>query len=319
MNQAPYQVPMYGPPKPKARSTNAWGIKRCLGCLAVTALAFMCSLSLLCGGTLLLYSADPPPAVNILILGNDSRPGSGEEHIARTDSIMIVSIDPPNKRISILSIPRDLVISTPNFGNLSVNAIIRNAELNQAGSGTTEMLGAISRSFGVEIDYTVRLSFEGFVDLVDAVGGVEIEVPKYISDSQYPTHDGGVMFIEFQPGVQTMDGEIALIYSRTRHADDDYQRAGRQQQVLNAVIKKLVNPLNIRYWPGVWRAFETNTETTIGFGNALQLAPALLLYGRNTDKIERLVIDRETIVYDGSVAMPDMNKLRPWIESHLVH
>lgn len=313
---------MFGAPRvnrTSSRLPQRRGVLRCLGCVALTGIIFMVSMACLCGGTLLLYTASPPSAVNILILGNDARPGSGEDNIARTDTIMIVSIDPANERISILSVPRDLFISSPNYGNIPVNTIVRNAEITAPGSGLSEMTASLERTFGIQIDYHMRISFEGFVELVDAVGGVEIDVPKHIVDNEYPLHDGRTIRVEFQPGLQWMSGETALIYARTRHADDDYQRAGRQQQVLNAVFDKLTKPASVRFWPGVWRAFQNNVDSDLSFGKMLQLIPAIVLYGHSPNQIERLVIDRDNIITDGDVASPDMAKLTPWIQSHLVH
>jgi LCP family protein required for cell wall assembly len=293
--------------------------RRCCGCLAVAVLIFGISTMLLCAGILLLYRVDPPPAVNILVLGNDARPGSAEDQIARTDSIMIVSIDPQNERISLLSVPRDLYVLSPNYGYVPVNTVVRNAEIDQAGTGVNEMILTLESTFQIEIDSYIRVSFEGFESVIDAIGGVNIDVPKHIVDNEYPTPTYGITRIEFFPGEQHMDGQTALIYARTRHADDDYQRAGRQQQVIDAVLTKMANPLNSRYMPQVWRAISSNIETDMSEGDGLKYLPAIILYGRNSSHIERLVIDRDYILPDGDVYAPNVALLNGWINEHLRH
>ena len=125
----------------------------------------------------------------------------------------------------------------------------------------------------MNVENTIRLDFNGFVALVDAVGGVDIDVPKLIIDYEYPTIDGGIITVRFDPGVEHMDGERALQYARTRHQDDDYQRAERQQQVIDAVVKKLATPWNIARLPAAWRAFRDHTNTDSSAWDMLRWLP----------------------------------------------
>ena len=309
-----YQTQQHYRPK-----QNDWSPRRCLSCCAITTLIFMMTMSFLCVGILLIYPLDPPQPINILVLGNDARPGTSEEQIARTDSIMIVSIDPVDKQVSLLSVPRDLYVTSPNYGFVPVNTVVRNAEVYQPGSGVAEMIATLEDTFTIEIDAYVRVSFEGFEAVVDAIGGVTVDVPKHIIDYEYPTPDYGIMTIEFFPGEQKMDGQTALIYARTRHADDDYQRASRQQQVIDAVLTKLANPLNLRYMPQVWRAIENHIETNLSESDAIKYLPAIVLYGRSSSQIDRLVIDRNYILPDGNVFIPKVNLLDGWSEDHMRH
>src|SRR4029450_12144623 len=116
------------------------------------------------------------------------------------------------------------------------------------GRGADLLIESLAQDFGVQVDRYARLQFNGFVELIDAVGGVTIDVERSIVDDSYPTPDGGVTTVRFDSGVQHMDGEHALAYARTRHADDDYQRADRQQQVISALMSRMANPA---YWPAV--------------------------------------------------------------------
>jgi LCP family protein required for cell wall assembly len=275
---------------------------------------FTCSIALWLG----FYAANPPETANILILGSDARPGSAEAEIARTDSIMVLGLNPQKQQVSLLSVPRDLFLTTPNYGLLRANTVLRNAELNFVGSGLEEMQGAIEETFEIEVDYYLRVNFEGFIAVVDALGGVTIEVPKHIIDYEYPTADYGTMVVEFQAGRQKMDGERALIYARTRHGDDDYQRAARQQQVMAALMSELTNPFNLPRWPAVVAAILDNSETNLTARQLFDLAPAILLYGNRPGLIEQLVIDRDYVTYGpNGEAIPHGPSLQPWVEAHL--
>jgi LCP family protein required for cell wall assembly len=99
-----------------------------------------------------------------------------------------------------------------------------------------EFLGLRER--GMKVDFVAVVNFGGFEGLIDALGGVLIDVPVYILDEEYPTEDFGIQRVEFQPGAQRMDGKTALIYARTRHQDSDFGRAERQQQVVRAILQE---------------------------------------------------------------------------------
>lgn len=97
----------------------------------------------------------------------------------------------------------------------------------------------VEQFLDLPIHYTAQINFDGFARVIDALGGVTIDVPRRIVDDAYPTPDFGTVRVEFEPGPQRMDGARALIYARTRHADSDFGRAERQQQVVRAVVSEL--------------------------------------------------------------------------------
>jgi LCP family protein required for cell wall assembly len=259
-----------------------------------------------CGLTLLVYLVFPPPQVDLLILGLDAREGEG--FVSRTDSIMLIGIDPAHLRTSILSLPRDLFIDVPGFGQQRINTINVLGEEQSPGGGVDLLTASLAQNFGVRIDRYVRLQFDGFVELIDAVGGVTIDVERTIVDDFYPTQDGGVTTIRFESGVQHMDGERALIYARTRHADDDYQRAERQQQVISALLAKMANPIN---WPSAVNILNRVMESNLTIVDMALLAPPVLL---NIGRYDRLVIDRDYIVGVADGVAPDYEKINPWLE-----
>lgn len=260
-----------------------------------------------CGVTLLIYLVFPPPHIDILILGVDSRPGEG--FVSRTDSIMLLGLDPAHLRTSILSIPRDVFIEVPGFGEQRINTVNVLGEEQGQGRGADLLIASIAQDFGVQVDRYARLQFSGFVELIDAVGGVTIDVERSLVDDSYPTPDGGVTTVRFDSGVQNMDGERALIYARTRHADDDYQRANRQQQVISALMAKMANPLR---WPAVISVLNGALDTNLTVLDLALLAPPVFL---NAGRYDRLVIDRDYILGSaGGNAVPNYEKIKPWLE-----
>ena len=259
-----------------------------------------------CGISLLMYLVFPPRHLDILILGVDSRPGEG--FVTRTDSIMLLGLDPAHLRTSILSIPRDLFIEVPGFGQQRINTVNMLGEQQGQRRGVDLLIDSLAQDFGIHVDRYARLQFSGFVELIDAVGGVTVDVERTIVDDSFPTEDGGVTTVRFDSGVQQMDGERALMYARTRHADDDYQRAIRQQQVISALMAKMANPLR---WPAVVNVLNRALDTNLTVLDLALMAPPVLL---NAGRYDRLVIDRDYILgsADGH-AVPDYEKIKSWL------
>lgn len=271
-------------------------------------LLFMLVVALLfgCGTVSLIYALFPPPRTNILVVGLDSRAGEGYQ--GRTDSIMLLGIYPGQLRVSLLSIPRDLFIDVPGYGMQRVNTINVLGEQEAPGQGIALLEQAIEQSFGVQIDRYVRLSFDGFTQLVDAVGGVTVDVERALVDHAYPDGDGGVISVQFDAGVQEMDGERALIYARIRHPDDDYRRASRQQQVLSALLGRLINPSR---WPAALSAFSSAVDSNLSLWDVMAFAPPVAL---TRGRFEQLVIDRDYIQGTASgSAVPNYAALDAWL------
>lgn len=259
-----------------------------------------------CGLSFVAYLVVPPPPLDVLVLGLDAREGEG--YLTRTDSIILVGIQPAQLRVSMLSVPRDLFIDVPGYGLQRINTVNVLGEMESQGYGPALLASSIENSFGISPDRYVRLNFQGFIDLVDAVGGITIDVERTIVDYAYPTPDGGTISIRFDPGVQHMDGERALMYARTRHADDDYRHAERQQQVLSALSLKLLNPVS---WPAVFSVLNRSVDTDLSIIDMAIYAPTVIL---NAGRFERFVIDRDYIsaAPNGS-PIPDYAKISPWI------
>lgn len=174
---------------------------------------------------------DAKDRINILLLGVDRREA---EEVPRSDTIIIVTIDPLTKDVGMLSIPRDLLVTIPGYGDDKINAAYAlGASSPITGPGLVR--ATIEYNFGIPIHYYAEVDFEGFVRIVDTLGGVVVDVPAPIKDDEYPGEDYNYTRVYFAPGLQHMDGRTALRYVRTRHDDSDFARGYRQQQVLRAL------------------------------------------------------------------------------------
>lgn len=185
--------------------------------------------------------------INILLIGVDQRPDDPEG--VRSDTLIVVHLDAQDRWAGMLSIPRDSVVQVPHLGWAKINAAYafgyRNAE-EIYGAGTPPEAGGgalaaetVEQFLGIPIDYIAQVNFEGFEQLVDAAGGLLIDVEKPLLDAEYPTEDFGVERIYIPAGLQVMDGRTALIYARSRHSSSDFDRSRRQQQVLSAMLEQV--------------------------------------------------------------------------------
>jgi LCP family protein required for cell wall assembly len=303
------------PAKPPQRRRRVRRRRSCLGCLAQALLAgtlFVLAFSALLA---VLYRIAPPPRTNILVLGLDSRPGEG--NITRSDTMLLVTVDPADLYVGILSIPRDLYVVVPGYGEQRINAAHVMGESATPGSGPALAAQTIEHNFGVPVHRTVRLNFEGFLAIVDAAGGVTIDVPEAFTDYEYPTPDYGTMIVSFAAGVQQMDGERALQYARIRHGSSDFERAARQQQVVTALVRQLLWPGNWWRWPGVYRAFRQHVDSNLTILDVAVMLPTVVWAG--PDGIDRRVIDRDMVTgrttsQGASVLEPDWARIQPTLD-----
>jgi LCP family protein required for cell wall assembly len=156
--------------------------------------------------------------------------------------MILVSLDPKTNSIGMLSIPRDLYVEVPYAGLQRVNAAYVIGELEEPNGGGPRLAKqTVQYNFGIPVNEFITVDFQTVISIIDAIGGIEIEVPSEITDYQYPTMDYGTEIFHVDAGWQTMDGTTALKYARTRHASDDIDRAKRQQQVIYAVRDKITS------------------------------------------------------------------------------
>lgn len=150
---------------------------------------------------------------------------------------MVVRLDPARQRVALLSLPRDLWVSIPGAGHGKINSAYFIGE--QTGQGAALAKETVSQALGIRIDYTAVIGFRGLRTLIDALDGIPVDVPKELYDPRFPTDDYGTTVAHFLPGPQVMNGEQALIFSRIRHPDSDFERMRRQQLVVVGIARKL--------------------------------------------------------------------------------
>jgi len=194
--------------------------------------------------------------VNILLLGSDARPG--EAAPPRTDTIIFVTIDPAGKSAGLLSIPRDLWVTIPGYGQERVNAAFALGESRQPGAGPELAKRTVSQLLGQPVHYYALVGLQGFERIINQLGGIIVDVERPLKDDEYPSENYSVRRIYIHPGVQRMDGETALWYVRSRHQDSDFGRARRQQQVLFALRQQ---GLRLRLLPNVPALLQTLSGT----------------------------------------------------------
>jgi LCP family protein required for cell wall assembly len=275
--------------------------KGCLRWFIFTGIALVLFAGILVIG----YLVVPIPSANILVVGIDSRGNEGTA--ARTDSIMVVNVNSNSARISLLSIPRSLWVNVPNYGSQMINTAHFLGEYREDNNGLPLLKQTIEDNFGIRIDHYVRMDFAGFVNMINAVGGIHVDVPYVLEDFEYPTADYGTIYIRFEEGPQWLDGENALIYARTRHSDDDYRRAERQQQVLVGFVKSALNPTT---WGALLDVLNQSVETDLSITELVTIAPAVGLSG---GQLNQLVIDREYILPGSKGPIPNYEALEPFI------
>jgi len=235
------------------------------------------------GATPFQVSAFPGPAwaadgrLNILLIGGDAGPGRWS---IRTDTMIVMSADVATGKVALFGIPRNLLnaplapedakaLPGGTFPDL-LNALWVYADDHPTqfpGTDDTRgfraITGAVQQLVGVPLDGAVVVNLNGFVDLVDAIGGVWIDVPYPVHDDRYPLENGrGYIVLNIKPGCQHMDGHLALAFARSRHQASDYQRMDRQQMVLNDLADQL-DPISlIMQVPTLLDVAGTNIRTT---------------------------------------------------------
>ena len=255
----------------------------------------------------------PPPRTNILVLGLDRRPDE-THYVVRTDTMILATVNPAGNYVGMLSIPRDLYVTLPGGFSGRINSAHVFAEADEPGAGPAAAMETVRSNFGVNVDHYVRVDLAGFISIVDAMGGIDLDVPNALIDYEYPTYDYGTTIVEFEAGPQHMTGEQALAYARIRHGSSDFQRAGRQQLVIAAILRRLLQPTTWPRLPLVAAAAASALDTDLNPVGLIRLAPTLLRVG--PDGLDQRVIEGEmvqpyTTDTGGSVQLPIWENINP--------
>lgn len=211
--------------------------------------------------------------LNILFLGLDE-----DMDPSRTDTIILANLSLKNPQLNLLSIPRDTQVKIPGRGMDKINA----AHVYGGNELTTK---TVENFLGISLDYYVLTNLKGFREIVDLLGGVELEVEKRM---RYRDRRGG-LYINLYPGKQKLDGEKAMEYVRFRHdAEGDIGRIERQQKFIQAVYEQMLQPAKLVKIPGIIYQLRKNVETNLALPQMVELASL-------AKKVEQVKIKRATI------------------------
>ena len=260
--------------------------------------------------------------INVLLLGMDQRP---EERVigtpTRSDTLMVVSIDPVLKTGTMVSFPRDLWVAIPGFGEERINAAYRFGEINRGtGGGPALAARTIEQNFSLRTPYYATVDFAGFQEIINTLGGIVIDLRRPLKDDAYPTDNYGIERVYFAPGPQIMDGATALKYTRTRHADSDFGRMTRQQQVLFAIRDRALRLNMLPRVPQLMdqglRAVQTNLTPVELLGLA-RLAGEIETSAVGTLVVENQLVTPITGAGGASLLVPKREEIRRAIRNAL--
>ncbi len=242
---------------------------------------------------------------NVLVMGVDQRP---QNEASRSDTLILVSVNPISKTVAFMSIPRDMAVQIPGYGEDKVNSAYFYGEYyKEPGGGPGLAVATVEQLFKVPIKYYLTVNFDGFHKIVDAVGGVDIDVPYAITDDEYPTPDEKTITIHFDAGLQHMDGAQALIYARTRHADGDFARQARQRQLILAVRSKALQLNMLPNLPNLINSVGDTIQTNLTLGDQISLAQ--MLSGISSSNVISCAISPDMIVPYSTAKLGDSFKL----------
>lgn len=239
-----------------------------------------------------------PLRTNILLLGTDDSPERGS--VGRTDTIILTTVVPLRPYVGMLSIPRDLWVQVPGVGEQRINTAYFFAEASEPGSGGRAALQTIHDNFGVPVRYYAVIHMIGLTSVVDALGGVEIELES-------PTG-------EYPAGVHHLNGLDALNFVRERSSSDDFSRMLRTQILLSAMFRKAIHPSNWVRMPQFIDSLRQVMETNLPLWQWPRLLFALLrgfLFGIDSQTITREMVSPFQTSQGAQVLAPDWDAIHP--------
>lgn len=232
--------------------------------------------------------------VNILLLGIDKRP---DEEFSRTDTMILVSVD-PNGQASMLSIPRDLYIPIPGYDEDRINKAYFFGERDgYPGGGPALAMRTVQYNLGVPVHFYAQIDFDGFRQIINTVDGIDICVPKTIDDPLFPGPNYTYDPFYIEAGCQTLDGDTALKYARTRHIDSDFGRAQRQQEVLVAIRNKALQIGIVPKIPELWNAMSDAFRTDLQLVDIVELSQLTDDIDPSTDVKQAVINASMTVDY----------------------
>ena len=228
---------------------------------------------------------------NYLIAGLDRRPGNAGSGL--TDTLILVAIEKKTGRVGLISVPRDTAVEIPRHGLNRINIAYALARA-RGDDAVFALKQVVSDLLGLPIQHAIVVDISMFEQLVDALGGVSVDVPCPIIDNFVDSRTpNGRRLLDVKAGSVRMDGITAAMYVRSRHGRSDFSRARRQQALLSAIHREL---LGVGGWgriPEVWSTIERNVATDFKHYELLDLARRVL--GLKLEQVHGLVFSDEQL------------------------
>lgn len=221
----------------------------------------------------------PDGSFNLLVLGSDQPPHA---NLFRTDTILLVNLNPKKNTINLISFPRDLFVYIPGWTMQRINTAY-------AQGGFETLALTFEYNFGVRPDRYVIVNYNSFVKFINSLGGIDINVQKPLADNR-----GKRGWVTIQPGKTHMDGRDALWYVRSRYTTNDFDRNRRQQDVIRAVFKKLLSIDAIAKAPDLYEAYAKSVTTDLRFKDMVALLPYAAKI-TNTSQLHHYFVDNSLV------------------------
>ncbi|MED2970932.1 LCP family protein [Fictibacillus sp. B-59209] len=250
---------------------------------------------------------------SVLIAGiDDSKHRKGEKGFEgnRTDALILATFNRDQKSVKMVSIPRDSYVTIP--GRINKDKITHA----HAFGGMDLTVDTVEHLFNIPVDYYVRVNFDAFLQIVDTLGGVDVDVQKKIVEQDSKDRPRA---ITIEPGQQRLNAEEALAYARTRHADSDIMRGDRQKQIVEAILKESTQIKSIPKYGKLIENVGDNMSTNFTFGNML----ALLKYAKSVGDVESLKLEgtdaRINNIYYYSLNEQSVQNVSAQLKEHLAY
>lgn len=250
------------------------------------------------------------PSVNLyMVLGSDYRPQAG----FRTDILLLIALDKDSGKISFVSFPRDLWVAIPGYGEQRINTVMQTG-------GFQLLADTLQANFGVYPTQYAMIDMEGFLDVIDVLGGISFTTDSYTGDACETSLDPD-RWCEVGPGTVTLDSQWALWYVRARYNSSDFDRMRRTQEVVQAVIGKIISPAGMLKIPELTRIYDNEVESNIN-PDQLLLMTQLGKDFNTSEDIRRYTIGPDQVTSwqtpdGGAVLLPNTQAIQVILEDAL--
>lgn len=278
---------------------------------------------------------DPDPwdgtsRVNVLVMGLDLRDDEAGEAAPRSDTMILLSMDPLNNTAAAIAIPRDMWVALPGFGTYKINTAFRFGELYNIPGGGPELASRTVEEFlGVPVHFFVQVDFQAFVDFIDHINGIKITFDEPYTLDRRGRWNTRIL----EPGTYVLNGEYALAYARDRKSEgDDFDRSGRQMEVILLIRQRILEfdqlPTLVMNAPAIYEDLSTGLRTNMSLNQLIQLAwkareippenihmvvigPQQISFGKSPDGLDilrpipdRIRLLRDEVLGEGGVLGP---------------